>query len=252
MDAFSISLIVLVIVVVLRIWISRITNTPLESTHHNTEELLLYKHAEIRNFEIRGLSHVKVKLKEGEFRGYVKCEQNKHDKYAVGVYLETGQRIGFTPKANKRLSDSISTWHSGETTAWGTLSYDDYTGYWNGKVYIPVGLDEITMMLIDKGFRINEQFKGIVSNEPDAKEMLKALELRRQTQQIVAEVNAPNYNFHQDYKYLIPKISKSLEAQQDWQGLLELSEFSDYIDTIGEKYRNTTYRRIEKAKSMIT
>jgi hypothetical protein len=105
------------------------------------DENLLYKQKGIKTFEVKGMFYRNLKpaTNDGGFDGIAKCENNSHDKYAVGIYNKQNKLLGYTPKGNKRLNFSLREWHNGTLTVWGHLGHDDYNDKWYGTVYLPIG-----------------------------------------------------------------------------------------------------------------
>lgn len=94
----------------------------------------------VRKYEIKGLKHYQSNWSGGDFYGYVKAEQNNpHDKYAVGIYVNDN-RIGFAPKGNKRLHNTLMRDDGGLHPAWGHIREFEWNdrNLFEGVVFIPV------------------------------------------------------------------------------------------------------------------
>ena len=59
-------------------------------------------------FDIDAKSAILIDSKSGD----VIYEKNSHEKYAVAIYNQNNKLVGYTPKNNKRLSDSLNVWHN--------------------------------------------------------------------------------------------------------------------------------------------
>lgn len=150
-------IIVLIIVLLTYITLNNTTNSEIieNSFDMNKEDITLYKNKGIKDFKIVGSNHRNLSISEnGIFYGYATCEYNGHDKYAVSVYNKENIHIGYVPKNNKRLHDSITTWNNGKSNAWGYLKYVATEDCWFGSISIAVGLnDEETFNLIPKKYK---------------------------------------------------------------------------------------------------
>ena len=214
----------------------------------------LYKKKDVRRFDIVGTYYLKLppsKYSHG-FMGYVVCQENNYDKYAVGIYNQEGEHLGYVPKGNAILHDSIKEWNDGRLLAWGYLRYDDFERKWYGEVYIPVkySLEEIAKFeaLLTLRNQNSEQLENKVST---TEEYFQILERHKMIQKYLQELNNPNefnYYFPRDF---IPTVSKHLEKKKEWEKLVELEAYDDLITDLHEQYRISTVRRIELAKSKL-
>lgn len=95
----------------------------------------------IHYYKIAGINYNFDKnLKEGEyynFIGSVSTEYNKHDKNAVTVYDDDGNKLGYAPKGSVRLHSTINIMYGGKVLCWGNIKGND--GYNSGNFYVPVG-----------------------------------------------------------------------------------------------------------------
>lgn len=221
------------------------------SVKKEIEGELLYKSREIRHFEIRGMFY-RSDLKrsdEGSFVGYVICEDNSHDKYAVAVYKEGGKMLGYTPRNNKRLNDSLRKWHNGKLFCWGLLEFDEYQEKWGGGVYIPVGLPDYELNAIKRINNLNKELSSVLSFTPTTTEQnFRALEINQEINFQFKIIDKPKGLLHFFPKTIIPSLSKKLEKDKQWSELVRLEQFKEEIDNLSDKFMSTTYKRIERAK----
>lgn len=214
------------------------------------EEKLFYKTKEIKSFEIHGINYTKVNDEDfGDFFGHVLCENNSHDKYAVSIHKNTDKLIGYVPKGNQRLNNSISEWHNKKLFAWGNLRFDDYYEKWFGVVYIPVGISDEKIKLIEEFIKLKQLNQKLISKKDF--NTIQYFEILENHKHIISclhkigEIEEMQYDFPRN---IIPSLSKKLETDKEWGKLIELENYSDLIDDLSETYKNSTLNRIEKAK----
>lgn len=210
----------------------------------------LYQKREIKSFSIVGTYYLKLNLKEeGNFVGYAKCEKNHHDKYAVAVFKDSNKHIGYTPKENVKLSESIYAWHAGKVLAWGNLSYHEIDQSWLGIVYIPVGLSAIQIEKISESFELLNKRERIQNKDNiTISEYFQLLDDHLKIKDNLKDLGNNTGIYYEFSKKIIPSLSKKLEAEKDWVNLHRLSNYKEIINELNEKFANTTLTRIEKAK----
>src|SRR5690606_10577700 len=104
-------------------------NPKVESKTSNTENLpklkyisaerTLYKTKGIKSFDLKGTYFANLdETDKGDFFGFAVCDVNSHDQYSVSIQNGRGYHIGYLPKGNKRMHDSIEEWHDGKIIAW--------------------------------------------------------------------------------------------------------------------------------------
>lgn len=214
------------------------------------EDKLLYKSKEIKSFEIHGINYTTVNNQDlGDFVGYAICEYNSHDQYAVSIYKEKNKLIGFVPKGNKRINNSITEWHDKRIIVWGNLRFDGYYEKWFGFVYIPVGLDETQIGLIENFINLNHLNQKLISKKEFS--ILEYFQILENHNIIISYLEKIEKREELDYNFpriIIPSLSKKLEAENEWEKLIELEKYSDLINELSEVFKNSTLKRIEKAK----
>lgn len=217
------------------------------------EEKMLYKTKGIKSFEIHGTYYTDLNKNDaGDFLGYVNCEQNSHDQYAVGVFNENDHLIGYVPKGNKRLNDSLKEWHRGKLIAWGNLQYDDYNNQWYGIVYIPIGLSDEQIKLIEESFDLIKRNKILIaSKDLTTLEYFTILTNHKKIKSNLKVIKDKDNLFYYFPKTVIPSLSKKLESEKDWNNLVKIEEHQDLLNDLSETFRNSTLKRIEKAKESL-
>lgn len=234
---------------------SDIKKNPKQSV--KTENDLLYKKREIKSFSIKG-THFQKNVNSndsGSFVGYVTNENNKHDKFAVAIYNNENKKIGFVPKGNQRLNESLKQWHNGKIFAWGNLTWDDYHNDWNWYdciVKIPIGLKTEEIESIKRIFEFRNNNENILKNENISSEDY--FSYLKNYYAITKEIDNLKRldEFYEHFpKNLIPRISKQLEKEKEWKKLIELEQYSDLINDLSEKFKETTMARIDKAKQTL-
>ena len=222
------------------------TNNVRRIADHRT----LYKTKGIKTFEMRGMYYANLDTTfEGDFRGFAQCDINSHDQYSVAVFNADGYRLGYLPRGNKRMHDSLEEWHNGQTQCWGRLEYDDYDDKWYGVVNIPVGLSESQLASLDVFFSLRHKNEELLSNkERTVDECLTALENHKQIKEIISSLGKTERPFYSFPKTVLPGLSGSLERKKEWQKLILLEEYDDLINELSENYKRKLLERIEIAK----
>jgi hypothetical protein len=248
-----IGIVLIILFIIVRVGKKKST-TPEKSQKHNfTTGQNLYQKKDIKNFAIVGTHYRKLNPKEaGNFIGYVKCERNQHDKYAVAVYKDVNKHVGYTPKGNVKLSESIFAWHSGQVLAWGNLSYEEYDQSWYGTVYIPVGLTETQIEKIKESFDLLKK-RELIQNKENilTSEYFDLLNDHLKIQENLADFGKDTGIYYEFSKKIIPSFSKQLEDEKDWESLIKLENYKELINELSEKFANSTLNRIEKAKKSL-
>ena len=227
------------------------------SLKHNNDKKetdFLYKKREIKSFNIHGI-HFQKNINSddaGSFIGYVTVENNPHDKYAVAVYNNQNKRLGYVPKGNQRLNESLRQWHNGKVFAWGSLIWEDYFKDWSKYhcyVEIPIGLKNEEIDSIKKIFDLEQKNIDLLKSEKVTTDnyfnYIENYYEKIKTIESLQIVNDFNKSFP---KNLIPTISKHLEKEKNWEKLIELEKYKDLLNDLSSKFKETTMRRIEKAK----
>ena len=221
---------------------------------NNVEDSHLYKTKGVKEFEIKGMYYRNLKPTEhqGEFYGYVECVSNSHDKYAVGVYNTNSELLGYVPKGNRRLNNSISEWNDGIAPAWGSLHYNDYNDRWDGYVKIVVGFSSEVNSKVKKFHNLKKDLEVLIKNkEKSTENYFLILNTHAEIKSILMELKDVKGLDYQFPPRLIPSISSHLEKQKEWEKLIELENHMDLIAVLSEKFKQSTLRRIEKAKNNI-
>ena len=105
-----------------------------------------YKTKGVKEFDIKGINmRGLTQGNAGKFYGYVKTENNPHDRYAVAIYNNEGLHLGYTPKGNAALFNTIND-EGGNIEAWGYIKHIEDNRqnerYLCGNVFIPVFCNE--------------------------------------------------------------------------------------------------------------
>jgi len=215
---------------------------------------LLYKNKGIKSFGMKGMYYRDLvpEIHVGEFIGYAQCEDNSHDQYAVGIFNGKSEHLGYTPRGNKRLNNSLLEWNQGKVPAWGTIYYDAFDDRWSGQVYIPVGFNKEQIEKFELVLKqIDQNRKRIKKNEKSTEDYFEIIAVHKKIQELLAELRNPqelNYSFP---KNLIPALSNHLEKEKDWTRLVELEKHEELIYDLNERFRETTLNRIRKAKKLV-
>jgi hypothetical protein len=219
-----------------------------------TETDFLYKKREIKSFNIHGM-HFQKNLNSddaGAFIGYVTVENNPHDKYAVAVYNNQNKKLGYVPKGNQRLNESLRQWHDGKVFAWGGLTWEDYFKDWSKyhcSVEIPIGLKKEEIDSIKKIFDLEQKNVDLLKMEKVSTDDYFNYIGNYYEKNRTIESLKIDCDFNKSFpRNLIPTISKQLEKEKNWIKLIELEKYADLLNDLSTKFKETTLRRIEKAK----
>ena len=215
-----------------------------------------YKKRGVKDFNLRGIYFSNLRKEEYEkgkrFYGVAMPEYNEHDSYAVAIYDVNKTHLGFTPKGNKRLNNSITKWHNGIALAFGHIYYEKYHDDWIGSVHIPIGFSEEEYQKINDilvlDFDNQENFK---IKEHTIEKYFEILENWNEVKTLISEVS--DFEYQPSFpKNIIPRISKKLEKEKQWDRLVELEKYSDLINVLSKTYLDATLRRINLAKKELT
>jgi hypothetical protein len=230
------------------------TRVQKEVLDNKVGENLLYKKKGIKTFDLKGMYYRKLDPTNdsGSFIGFAKCENNKHDTYAVGIYNEQNKLLGYTPKGNKRLNTSLTEWHKGRVPAWGFLRYDNYDKKWYGTVNFPIGytLEQIEKVKNVLTLQCENELQ-IGKKEKQTERYFEILKRHQEIKKLLEDLKNPEEIYYSFPKNLIPTISNHLEKEKNWEKLIELEQHLDLINELSEKFKETTLRRINSAKANV-
>lgn len=116
-------------------------------------------------------------------------------------------------------------------------------------VFIPAGLDDDQIARLSDVFEKLRKRRDIL-NTPviSSQEYLEVLDDHKFISSVILELDIVDEVDVSLSKRIIPALSKQLEEEEDWDGLIKLEQHSDLIDELSERFAGTTYRRISKAK----
>lgn len=217
-------------------------------------EKVLYKTKGIKSFDLKGMFYQKLnpKIHSGSFIGLAKCNKNSHDKYAVEIYNNENVLLGYTPKGNIRLNNSLKEWNNGKVIVWGGLGFDNFENKWLGTVHVPVGFTTVQLEKVQRVLNLmNENQLDIKSKEKSTDKYSEILKRHTEIKTLLNELNNPVEFYYSFPKNLIPSISSHLEKEKNWSKLIELEKHQDLISELNEKFKAKTLMRIEKAKENI-
>jgi hypothetical protein len=231
-----------------------ISKHPQNITKVKSEENYLYQSKGIKDFDLKGMYYRNLNPKKhaGLYYGYAKCEQNSHDRYAVAVYNFNNELLGYTPKGNRRLNNSILEWNNGIAPAWGSIRHDDYNDKWYGHVEIAVGFGPEKSKRIEHFLKLKSQNEELIRKKENSTE--KYFQILNNHTEIKSILNDLNNIKSLEYYFptsLIPSISSHLEKEKNWEKLIELEKHIDLISELSEKFKQSTLNRIEKAKKNV-
>lgn len=208
----------------------------------------LYKTAGIKKAEVKKLTKGSPTIIPEFVTGTAIVRPDDHDKYNVDITNEQGSTIGHVEK-NRRLCNSLEAWHQGKIFTFVKVTENPETGNLSGTAFIPAGFDEEKIKMLKEIFQKLAKRNKILSGENiNSDSYLEILDDHKFISQVMFKLNMTDIFDISLSKRIIPALSKQLEDEQNWAGLLKLEQHSDLIDELSERFAGTTYKRISKAK----
>lgn len=191
-------------------------------------------------------------IQYGSFSGIAKITNNSHDKYAIGIYINSSL-TGYVPRGNSKLFNILNSYPNEQIICWGIIYYDDYYKKSFGTINIPLGFTnyEITntenalkiipeqLELFNKPNKSTEDYFQLLNNDNEIYRLIT-------NQKILKTIN---YSFN---KHMIPQFSRKLELEKDWENLIKLQKYNFIINELSLTFKNATLKRIEKAKQKLS
>jgi len=207
---------------------------------------------EIKDYEIKGVFHQRLNLSDtGFFTGTAKTTYHSEDPNCIEVIRNDGKLLGYFPRGNHRLHKSIREWHDGSVKVWGYIGYEEYKNQWDGRVYIPLGLPEKIIEDIFNVFLLESENKKILHNSNLRKsDIFFTLDNHISIREVLKQFPKNKVPYNGYPGNIIPSFSKKLEEQKDWYSLIKLEDYPDVLNEMSERFKNTTLKRIEKAKQL--
>lgn len=216
----------------------------------------VFKNKGIKNYIIVGVKYYCNDINmDPNIYGYVKTENNKHDKYAVCIYNHDNSKIGYVPKGNFRLNNSLNEWHDGKLISWGQVWFDNYSKNWHGNIYIPLTFNESDIsdlkIIFDLLIKRRDYLNNKIINNNQYIELLDDELLITKILHENKEINiSEGINFHLSKK-ILPAFCKKLEDEKDWETIIKLEKYKEIIDLLSDRYKNSIYNKIELAKKKL-
>lgn len=214
------------------------------------DELGYYVKKGIKSFKVKGM-YYREKVEDGTFQGIARTERNQHDKYAVGIFDSSGNHLGYIPKGNKRMNETINEIYQGEQFCWGRITQDEFTKKWHGYVNIPVGFSQREIDKMKVFFSNDYLINKIRVNKSNLNSSMfkNLMELMDHQYKFVKEFK----KFENDFfcslpTSIIPSGMKLLESEGDFEYLSKFETFKHLYKDLSPTYLNVALRRISKAK----
>lgn len=210
----------------------------------------VYKAAGIKRLELKDVpGDVSPSTINDLFTGEAVVGPGEHDKYNVDIFDEQGVFLGRIVK-NRRLSHSLSAWHGGRRFVFGRI-VNGGDGPRHGTVFVPAGFEEKQIEWLKNVFEKLRKRHDILSTPVvSSQEYLEILDDHKYISSVLFDLGIFDEIDISLSKKIIPALSRQLEGEQDWDGLVKLEQHSDLIDELSERFAGTTYRRISKAKKL--
>tara|TARA_B110000971_G_C19948728_1_gene472282 strand:- start:277 stop:876 length:600 start_codon:yes stop_codon:yes gene_type:complete len=182
----------------------------------------------------------------GHFMGYASPENNQHDQFAVAIYNDDNEQLGWIPKNNYKLHRSIIEWDDSRALAFGKLGYRDE---WYGYVYILVGLDEDTQgLIIDLVHNSIELSSLMKTKDKDVDIYKRIFNLDIKISESNKSYNCTEFINVEVGKSIISSGSRKFEQNSLWGELILLESYGKLIETMSDRNRLAVLKRIERAK----
>ncbi len=215
-----------------------------------------YNKKDIVKFDIVGTYFRNISPKEsGNFTGYIVAEKNNvHDKYAVAVYKSNHVHIGYVPRGNQKLHNTLVKEHNGKVFAWGYIH--NYGENWEGDVCVPIAYNNQELQSIKNIFDLSANIIAKLKKDNLIKEDYfnileedsKQLKLMSEFNELEIKSTLP-YNFMNHSNKILPNLSKLLFDNKDWEGFIYLEKYNVLINNMtNERSKNALLKRIDKAK----
>lgn len=212
------------------------------------------KKAYFEDFEIKGIYYRDLDPEEsGPFVGYLENDYaNEMDPYAVAVYKANDLHIGFIPRGNRKLHNTIEQEYNSSLIAWGNLYYNEYENNWSGKVIVPMHFSPSDLINFRKCFELLDSIEQKTNLENENHIILDGINDLNELHRIVEIYGYIPGVSGSIGKTTLPSFSKRLEKEKDWERILKLESFALAINDLSETYRNAIFKRIERAKSKLS
>lgn len=213
----------------------------------------LYKTAGVKKLELKNIPEsLTFSDSSYDFTGMARVHPNEHDKYNVDVLDNNGSFLGNIVK-NRRLSHSLSEWHAGEVFAFGKIKTTNNESALSGIVYIPAGLNNSQIEDLKNVFeKLNTRHRILSKPDVSSEEYLQILDDHKFISRVLVQLDIVDEIDASLSKKIIPALSRQLEDEQNFEGLLKLEKHSDLIDALSERFAAATYKRISKAREKLS
>lgn len=208
----------------------------------------LYKTAGIKRAELKDIQKVPEDTIPGFVIGKAATRSDEHDKYNVDIVSNKALLIGHIEK-NRRLCNSLNAWHQGSVFSFVKLKETADNQPNSGTAYIPVGLKDSSIKKLKLIFeKLAKRHEILAAENISSQKYLEILDDHRIISEVLTELDLIDLFDISLSKRIIPALSKQLEEEKNWEGLLILERHSELINDLSERFAATTYARIAKAK----
>jgi|GEM_PF-1715026 len=213
----------------------------------------LYRTVGVKKLELKNIPEsLTFSDSSYDFTGLARVHPNEHDKYNVDVLDNNGSFLGNIVK-NRRLSHSLSEWHAGEVFAFGKINKSNNESALSGIVYISAGLNSSQTEDLKNVFeKLNKRHRILSKPDISSEEYLQILDDHKFISRVLFQLDIVDEIDASLSKKIIPALSRQLEDEQNYEGLLKLEKHSDLIDELSERFAAATYKRIRKAREKLS
>ncbi len=164
----------------------------------------------------------------GPFEGYAFCEDSPFDNYAVAIYNSNNDRLGYIPRDNRWIHNSIEHYHKGKVYCWGYLEHviNGTKPFWYGEVFISVGLSISEIEILNSFYDIfKESFLLSKKIKKDSADYESLIENYLTTQKIISSSKSFE-NIEIDFKnrYVLSYVV-SLAKERNLQKINSLERY---------------------------
>ncbi len=187
----------------------------------------------------------------GPFEGYALCVDNPFDNYAVAIYNSNNVRLGYIPRDNRWIHNSIKHYHEGNAYCWGYLGYVNSTPRpsWYGEVYISVGLSKSEIEIL-KSFYVIYKESSFLSRKikKDSTDYESLIENYLTFQRIISSSKSFQ-NIEIDFKNrYVSSYVVSLSKEKNLEKITSLDRYNHLIIKLTPLQQISIKNKIDKVK----
>lgn len=210
----------------------------------------LYKNKCIKKFRIFLSEDLTSKVEPGFVGGYVVNEEYANE-MVQAVYSNEDQLLGYVSKKKEKLCENIRVLYDEPVVCWGIISWHEQEKQFCLKGYVPILYSEPEVNRFKKMVRLKEELLQLEETSPsvDPYTYLEKIETFYYLQQ--SEVT-PSSLDHPVKPEFLPRLSKELYDQKQWESLVRLKKFPILISRIQQPEKKEVLSRIKKGEKKMS